>query len=198
MKPRIILRYFDNSFVICTINHLILKNMKKVLSVFVAIIGMLAITSCLDRQQCVGNWVSDSVTDEGFTGKFYLDLRENGTATLNIKGSGAVEEEGMNIKVGVSAKINGKWDVSMGFMDLELDPDKVKCSIDNISTGNKSIDALIQLFLNDPEAKKQMVEEFKRELNVNDFNGSLEVEFDGDNVMKLTGNDGVVLTFHKV
>ena len=74
----------------------------------------------------------------------------------------------------------------------------MKCSIDNISTGNKSIDALIQLFLNDPEAKKQMVEEFKRELNVNDFNGSLEVEFDGDNVMKLTGNDGVVLTFHKV
>ena len=118
--------------------------MKKVLYVFVAIIGMLAITSCVDRQQCVGNWVSDSVTDEGFTGKFYLDLRENGTATLNIKGSGAVEEEGMNIKVGVSAKINGKWDVSMGFMDLELDPDKVKCSIDNISTGNKSIDALIQ------------------------------------------------------
>ena len=194
--------------------------MKKVLYVFVAIIGMLAITSCVDRQpdrrtghgsgsmlaitscvdrqQCVGNWVSDSVTDEGFTGKFYLDLRENGTATLNIKGSGAVEEEGMNIKVGVSAKLNGKWDVSMGFMDLELDPDKVKCSIDNISTGNKSVDALIQLFLNDPEAKKQMVEEFKRELNVNDFNGSLEVEFDGDNVMKLTGNDGVVLTFHKV
>ena len=73
--------------------------MKKVLYVFVAIIGMLAITSCVDRQQCVGNWVSDSVTDEGFTGKFYLDLRENGTATLNIKGSGAVEEEGMNIKV---------------------------------------------------------------------------------------------------
>lgn len=118
MKPRITLRYFDNSFVICTINHLILKNMKKVWYVFVAIIGMLAITSCLDRQQCVGNWVSDSVTDEGFTGKFYLDLRENGTATLNIKGSGAVEEEGMNIKVGVSAKINGKWDVSMEFMDL--------------------------------------------------------------------------------
>lgn len=194
--------------------------MKKVLYVFVAIIGMLAITSCvdrqpdrrtghgsgsmlaitscLDRQQCVGNWVSDSVTDEGFTGKFYLDLHENGTATLNIKGSGAVEEEGMNIKVGVSAKINGKWNVSMEFMDLELDSDKVKCSIDNISTGNNSIDALIQLFLNDPEAKKQMVEEFKRELNVNDFNGSLEVEFDGDNVMKLTGNDGVVLTFHKV
>lgn len=155
--------------------------MKKVLYVFVAIIGMLAITSCVDRQQCVGNWVSDSVTDEGFTGKFYLDLRENGTAVLNIKGSGAVEEEGMNIKVGVSAKISGKWDVSMGFMDLELDSDKVKCSIDNISTGNKSIDALIQLFLNDPEAKKQMVEEFKRELNVNDFNGSLEVEFDGCN-----------------
>ena len=46
--------------------------MKKVLYVFVAIIGMLAITSCVDRQQCVGNWVSDSVTDEGFTGNFIL------------------------------------------------------------------------------------------------------------------------------
>ena len=29
MKPRIILRYFDNSFVICTINYLILKNHEK-------------------------------------------------------------------------------------------------------------------------------------------------------------------------
>ena len=30
---------------------------------------------------------------------------------------------------------------------------------------------------------------------VDDF--SLDIEFDGDNVMKLTGDDGVVLTFHR-
>lgn len=34
-------------------------------------------------------------------------------------------------------------------------------------------------------------------MNVDDFNGSLDIEFDGDNVMKLTGDDGVVLTFHR-
>ena len=34
-------------------------------------------------------------------------------------------------------------------------------------------------------------------MNVDDFNGSLDIEFDGDNVMKLIGTDGVVLTFHR-
>lgn len=33
----------------------------------------------------VGNWVSDSVTEDGFTGNFYLDLNENGTANLPSK-----------------------------------------------------------------------------------------------------------------
>ena len=53
----------------------------------------------------VGNWVSDSVTEDGFTGNFYLDLNENGTANLRIKGTGAVEEEGMDMKIGITAKI---------------------------------------------------------------------------------------------
>ena len=42
-----------------------------------------------------------------------------------------------------------------------------------------------------------MVEAFKNEMDFGDFNGSLDIEFDGDNVMKLTGDDGVVLTFHR-
>lgn len=50
--------------------------MKKILYVFVAIIGMLAMTSCVDKEQCVGKWVSESVTEDGFTGNFYLDLNE--------------------------------------------------------------------------------------------------------------------------
>lgn len=79
--------------------------MKKVLLVFVAVISMLAMTSCVDKEQCVGNWVSESVTEDGFTGNFYLDLNENGTANLRIKGTGAVEEEGMDMKIGITANL---------------------------------------------------------------------------------------------
>ena len=87
--------------------------------------------------------------------------------------------------------------MSMGFMDLEFDPDKVKCSVDDFDMGNEGVNALVKMILNNPEAKRQMVEAFNSEMNVDDFNGSLDIEFDGDNVMKLTGNDGVVLTFHR-
>ena len=89
-------------------------------------------------------------------------------------------------------------DVSMGFMDLEFDPDKVKCTVDDFDMGNEGVNALVKMVLNAPEAKRQMVEAFKSEMNFGDFNGSLDIEFDGDNVMKLTGNDGVVLTCHKI
>lgn len=171
--------------------------MKKVLLVFVAVISMLAMNSCVDKEQCVGKWVSESVTEDGFTGNFYLDLNENGTANLRIKGTGAVEEEGMDMKIGITAKIGGAWDVSMGFMDLEFDPDKVKCTVDDFDMGNEGVNALVKMVLNDPEAKRQMVEAFKNEMDFGDFNGSLDIEFDGDNVMKLTGDDGVVLTFHR-
>ena len=94
-------------------------------------------------------------------------------------------------------KIGGTWDVSMGFMDLEFDPDKVKCTVDDFDAGNEGVNALVKMILNNPEAKRQMVEAFNSEMNVDDFNGSLDIEFDGDNVMKLTGTDGVVLTFHR-
>ena len=171
--------------------------MKKVLLVFVVVISMLAMNSCVDKEQCVGKWVSESVTEDGFTGNFYLDLNENGTANLRIKGTGAVEEEGMDMKIGITAKIGGSWDVSMGFMDLEFDPDKVKCTVDDFDMGNEGVNALVKMVLNDPEAKRQMVEAFKSEMDFGDFNGSLDIEFDGDNVMKLTADDGVVLTFHR-
>ena len=87
--------------------------------------------------------------------------------------------------------------MSMGFMDLEFDPDKVKCTVDDFDMGNEGVNALVKMILNNPEAKRQMVEAFNSEMNVDDFNGSLDIEFDGDNVMKLTGTDGVVLTFHR-
>ena len=80
--------------------------MKKVLFVFVAVISMLTMTSCVDKEQCVGKWESENVSEEGFTGNFYLDLNENGTANLRIKGTGAVEEEGMDMKIGITANLH--------------------------------------------------------------------------------------------
>lgn len=46
--------------------------MKKVLFVFIAVISILAMTSCVDKEQCVGKWESENVSEEGFTGNFYL------------------------------------------------------------------------------------------------------------------------------
>lgn len=42
-----------------------------------------------------------------------------------------------------------------GFLDLDFDPNKVKCSIDNIDTGDSDVNALIQLALSDPDTKKR-------------------------------------------
>ena len=80
----------------------------------------------------------------------------------------------------------------MGFLDLDFDPNKVKCSIDNIDTGDSDVNALIQLALSDPDTKKEMLEELK------DFNGSVEIEFDGDDVMKLTDDDDVIMKFRRM
>lgn len=171
--------------------------MKKVLFIFVALISMLAMTSCDDKEKCVGSWVSESFSEDGFKGNIYLDLREKGKATLTIKGNGTTEEEGVTMKIGVTAKVGGNWDASMGIMDLEFDPNKVKCSIDKVDTGDSDVNALIQLALSDPDTKKEMLEELKSELDVEDFNGSLDLDFSGDNVMKLTDDDGVVMKFHR-
>lgn len=179
-------------------NFIKLTIMKKVLFIFVALISMLAMTSCDDKEKCVGNWVSESFSEDGFRGNLYLDLKENGKATLTIKGAGIVEEEGVNMKIGMTAKVGGKWDASMGFLDLDFDPNKVKCSIDKIDTGDSDVNALIQLALSDPDTKNEMLEELKGELNVEDFNGSVEIEFDGDDVMKLTDDDDVIMKFRRM
>ena len=82
-------------------------------------------------------------------------------------------------------------------MVLKFDPDKVKCTVDDFDMGNEGVNALVKMVLNAPESKRQRVEAFKSEMDFGGFNGSLDIEFDGDNVMKLTGDDGVVLTFHR-
>ena len=84
-----------------------------------------------------------------------------------------------------------------GIHGFGFDPDKVKCTVDDFDAGNEGVNALVKMVLNDPEVKRQMVEAFKSEMDFGDFNGSLDIEFDGDNVMKLTGDDGVILTFHR-
>ena len=56
----------------------------------------------------------------------------------------------------------------------------------------------IQLALSAPDTKKEMLEELKGELNVEDFNGSVEIEFDGDDVMKLTDDDDVIMKFRRM
>lgn len=86
----------------------------------------------------------------------------------------------------------------MGFLDLDFDPNKVKCSIDKIDRGDSDVNAFIQLALSDPDTKKEMLEELKSELNIEDFNGSVEIEFDGDDVMKLTDDDDVIMKFRRL
>lgn len=172
--------------------------MKKVLFIFVALVSMLAMTSCDDKEKCVGTWVSESISDDGFTGNIYLDLKENGKATLTIKGSGTVEEEGVNMKISMTAKVGGNWDASMGILDLDFDQNKVKCSIDKIDTGDADVNALVQMAMNDPEVKSEMLEEFQKEFDVNDFSGSIDIEFDGDNVMKITGDDDEIIKFRRM
>ena len=54
-------------------NFIKLTIMKKVLFIFVALISMLAMTSCDDKEKCVGNWVSESFSEDGFRGNLYLD-----------------------------------------------------------------------------------------------------------------------------
>ena len=171
--------------------------MKKVLFVFVALISMLAMTSCDDKEKCVGTWVSETISEGGFSGNVYLTLRENDHVTLAIKGSGVNEEDGLSAEVAFTIKVDGKWDASLGSLDLELSQDDVRFSIDKFDTGDEEMNALIQLGLSDPETKKELIGELKNDFNVDDLNGSLSINFKDDNTMELTDGSGDTMVLHR-
>ena len=51
--------------------------------------------------------------------------------------------------------------------------------------------------LSDSEVKEELLKEMKDGFNVDDFNGSLELDFKNDNSMVLTDNTGEKMVFHR-
>lgn len=172
--------------------------MKKVLFLFVALISMLAMTSCGDdKEKCVGTWVSENVPGDDFSGKIYMTLNSNGLVEFNIKGHGTDEEDGITMDIVFTIGINGKWDASLGTLDLEFSQNSIHYSIDNIDTGDEDVNALIQMGMSDSEVKNELIKEFKKDFSVDDFNGSFELDFKNDNTMVLTDNAGDEIVFYR-
>ena len=172
--------------------------MKKVSFLFVALISMLAMTSCGDdKEKCVGTWVSETISEDGFSGNVYMTLNSNDLVEFNIKGHGTDEEDGVTMDIAFTIGINGKWDASLGTLNIELSQNSVHCSIDKIDAGDEDVNALIQMGLSDSEVKEELLKEMKDGFNVDDFNGSLELDFKNDNSMVLTDNTGEKMVFHR-
>lgn len=172
--------------------------MKKILFVFIALISVFAMSSCDDKTLCVGRWVSEDLTSDETNGKIYLTIRENGHTTLALKGSVDTETDGISMNVAFTVEVDGTWDVSLGILDLNFSPDNVRYSIDKIDAGDEDVNALIQIALSDPDTKNEIMKEFEKELDIDEFSGSSEIDFRGDNTMLLTIDDGEILTFRRM
>ena len=107
------------------------------------------------------------------------------------------EEDGVTMDIAFTIGINGKWDASLGTLNIELSQNSVHCSIDKIDAGDEDVNALIQMGLSDSEVKEELLKEMKDGFNVDDFNGSLELDFKNDNSMVLTDNTGEKMVFHR-
>lgn len=171
--------------------------MRKILFVLVAIMCMLAMTSCDDKEKCMGSWASQQIEEDDYKGKIYFTFSEDGTATLALKGIATTEEDGETMDIHFSVKVDGNWDASVGTMDLNFNENNTKFSIEKIDTGDPNANALIQASLGDPDVKKELKQEFCKNFNVDDFNGTVNIEFEGDNVMIMTDEEGGTMKLYK-
>lgn len=171
--------------------------MKKYLLILMTLIGMMTMVSCDDKSQYVGEWVSDTHEEDDFSAVIHLTLQEGGTAYIEIKARGVDDTTDIPLKVTYTMKTSGKWDASLGFLDLEFDPNKVKCDLDDIKAEDPTATALIRMVLADSETRNELKEELTKEVDVTDFNGSLEADLVDDNTLVLTDDDGEVIKFYK-
>lgn len=174
--------------------------MKKILFVFIALISVLAMSSCDDNTRCVGQWVSEKMTGDDANGNIYLTLRENGHSTLTVKGSVDTESDGISMNVTFTVEVDGTWDASMGLLDLDFSSDNIRYSIDKIDAGDEDVNALIRIALTDPDTKKEMMKEFEKEMDIDNLSGSqsLQIDFKDNNTMLLTSDDGDPVVFHRM
>lgn len=171
--------------------------MKKYLLILVTLIGMMTMVSCDDKSQYVGEWVSDTHEEDDFSAVIHLTLQEGGNAYIEIKARGVDDTTDIPLKITYTMKTSGKWDASLGFLDLEFDPDKVKCDLDDIKAEDPTATALIRMVLTDPETRNELKEALTKEVDVTEFNGSLEADIVDDNTLVLTDDDGEVIKFYK-
>lgn len=165
--------------------------------ILVTLIGMMTMVSCDDKSQYVGEWVSDTHEEDDFSAVIHLTLQEGGNAYIEIKARGVDDTTDIPLKITYTMKTSGKWDASLGFLDLEFDPDKVKCDLDDIKAEDPTATALIRMVLTDPETRNELKEALTKEVDVTEFNGSLEADIVDDNTLVLTDDDGEVIKFYK-
>lgn len=158
---------------------------------------MMTMVSCDDKSQYVGEWVSDTHEEDDFSAVIHLTLQEGGNAYIEIKARGVDDTTDIPLKITYTMKTSGKWDASLGFLDLEFDPDKVKCDLDDIKAEDPTATALIRMVLTDPETRNELKEALTKEVDVTEFNGSLEADIVDDNTLVLTDDDGEVIKFYK-
>lgn len=146
------------------------------------------------KDKYAGTWHSEQFAEEGTAGQMTLTLNNDGTFTNEIKGSTEQSEENIRFKVIFTAKVSGQWTIEGDVLSITSDPNSLDVEVDDMSSDNPGIDAILSQMLADPSTKQALMDEIKNNIDAEDFNGESQVVSISDDKMVLD-EDGQRMTF---
>ena len=80
-------------------------------------------------------WVTD-IEQEGYDGTLKLMLKEDDNMVIEMQLRGVEQIENYDVNIEVTMKLKGAWDAAAEIMMLDIDPNSLITSVDDVSSSN--------------------------------------------------------------
>lgn len=171
---------------------------KRIRTFVLLFITLLAFCGCYDPTPYLGTWVTD-IEQEGYDGTLKLMLKEDDNMVIEMQLRGVEQIENYDVNIEVTMKLKGTWDAAAEIMTLDIDPNSLITSVDDVSSSNSYANLFLNTYFasasNQLALEKELERDFKYEID--NMNGNVDILSVSPTKMEWKYDDGDIITFRK-
>lgn len=172
----------------------------KALKTICLLLTMIAVCACESyKEQLVGKWESDQLTEDGVTVKVTLTFQKSGQLNAFLTFDGRDDSEGVEVGVKGTVRLHGTWEIEGENLTFDLDKNDMVLNIDDVYSPDSETNAMLKFAMQeDPSILTQMKQEMKNELrnSIEEINGVHIIESISETTLLLQGEDDTE-TYHR-
>ena len=171
---------------------------KRIRTFVLLFIMLLTFCGCYDPTPYLGTWVTD-IEQEGYDGILKLMLKEDDNMVIEMQLRGVEQIENYDVNIEVTMKLKGTWDAAAEIMTLDIDPNSLITSVDDVSSSNSYANLFLNTYLASASNRLALEKELERDFKyaIDNMNGNVDILSVSPTKMEWKYDDGDIITFRK-